>query len=131
MTTGSDAGAVAGRDTNITGHYAAGRDIVINQYQLAKRDIAPFNAPPDIREFTDREDEFGRLEQRLTGSASSNVTVCLYGQSGVGKTALATRLLHHLLDRFPGGVLFAQLETEGAQPPETAAILSDFLYLLG
>src|SRR4051794_19436594 len=126
-----ESGAVARRDVNISsGEMAAGRDITIGSVHLTQRTIAPFNAPPDIREFIDRTEDVERLADRLTTSSALCV-IGLYGQGGIGKTALATRLLHRLRYHFVDGVLYAQLTTESGPAPSTASILSDFLYLLG
>ncbi|MFC5148322.1 AfsR/SARP family transcriptional regulator [Streptomyces aureoversilis] len=55
----------------------------------------------------------------------------LTGLPGVGKTALATRLAHHLRNEFPDGRLFLHLDgTRGPQRPP-GVILADLLLSLG
>ncbi|MFE7158615.1 BTAD domain-containing putative transcriptional regulator [Streptomyces sp. NPDC057636] len=85
------------------------------------------------RGFSGREAELGALDQVLAGE---DAPVCLLaGPAGVGKTALAVHWAHRRharQDRFPDGVLFADLRGFSDTPaPETPTVLREFLLALG
>ncbi|MFD0062435.1 BTAD domain-containing putative transcriptional regulator [Streptomyces sp. NPDC056690] len=85
------------------------------------------------RGFSGREAELGALDQALAGD---DAPVCLLaGPAGVGKTALAVHWAHRRParhDRFPDGVLFADLRGFSDTPaPETPTVLREFLLALG
>jgi DNA-binding SARP family transcriptional activator/tetratricopeptide (TPR) repeat protein len=70
--------------------------------------------PPDVAQFTGREDDLGRLD-RLAGDAGAGpAAVVVTGSAGVGKTALAVRWAHAAADRFPDGLLYLNLR--GPEP---------------
>ncbi|GIM95513.1 AfsR/SARP family transcriptional regulator [Paractinoplanes toevensis] len=61
--------------------------------------------PGPDRNFTDREDELGRII-----AAIETAPVCaVHGMGGSGKTALAVRAAHAMADAFPEGVIFLDL----------------------
>jgi tetratricopeptide (TPR) repeat protein/transcriptional regulator with XRE-family HTH domain len=58
--------------------------------------------------------------------------IAVDGPPGVGKTALAVRYAHSIADRYPGGVLFANLRGYGpTEPADPGQILAGFLRSLG
>jgi tetratricopeptide (TPR) repeat protein len=84
--------------------------------------------------FTDRRRELGGLDQWLLARPDhrADKVMVITGIAGVGKTALARRWLHGLIDRFPDGELCADLRGYGTGPPKTPGeILGRFLRALG
>jgi DNA-binding SARP family transcriptional activator len=71
--------------------------------------------PPDIKDFTGRDDLIRQLRGVLTaeppaaGSTPLGRVAVLTGAAGVGKTALAVHVAHELQDHFPDGQIFLQL----------------------
>ncbi|TMR20010.1 SARP family transcriptional regulator [Nonomuraea turkmeniaca] len=78
----------------------------------------PVLLPPDMTDFTGRAD----LLERVIGGL-----VVLHGQAGAGKSALAAHAAWLRRERFPDGILYADLR-ETTTP---AAVLEDFLRWLG
>jgi predicted ATPase len=69
--------------------------------------LGPFEAPPGVAYFVDRETELRTIRQALeTGIPLIQVV----GMAGIGKTALVTRIAHDMRNRFPDGVLWISLE---------------------
>ncbi|MET7514623.1 BTAD domain-containing putative transcriptional regulator [Streptomyces sp. NPDC005480] len=94
---------------------------------------APNLLPRLPRGFCGREAELGALGRVLSGD---DAPVCLLtGPAGVGKTALAVHWAHRRharRDRFPDGVLFADLRGfSDTTAPETPTVLREFLLALG
>jgi len=94
----------------------------------------PVQLPRDIDDFTGRGDELKRIEAIMgaENSAGRGVpVVTLTGAGGVGKSALAVRAAHRLADRFPDGLLYADLHGTGNHPVRPAELLARFLRALG
>ncbi|USX53106.1 AfsR/SARP family transcriptional regulator [Lentzea sp. HUAS12] len=87
--------------------------------------------PMDIAEFTGREAELRRLCE--PGPQSTVVISAIEGMAGVGKTKLAVRAAHRLVQRYPDVQLWADLHGFDADelPAEPSAVLEGFLRLLG
>ncbi|MGW5050741.1 AfsR/SARP family transcriptional regulator [Actinokineospora sp. NPDC004072] len=99
----------------------------------AQPDPAPRTLPPDIGDFTGREDALATLlaigEQR-GGAGTATPTVVVSGFGGAGKSALAVHAAHLLRHRYPDGQLFADLR--GAERDLDAfEVLGRFLTALG
>lgn len=90
--------------------------------------------PPDDSDFVGRSrliSHVAELLERPRKTACDVPVAVLTGLPGVGKTALATRLAHHLREEFPEGRLFLQLNgSRGLQRPP-GAVLADLLLSLG
>jgi DNA-binding SARP family transcriptional activator len=86
--------------------------------------------PPD---FTGRGRQLAEVTTGLSGAASAGTVPVwvMSGQGGVGKSTLALRAAHELVDAFPDGQLFAQLHGTTSTPASTDAILARFLKALG
>ncbi|MER7186635.1 NB-ARC domain-containing protein [Streptomyces hyaluromycini] len=95
----------------------------------------PQMLPPGTAAFTDREDVLGWITELLDGgdrAPGAPVIAVLTGPGGIGKTATAVRSAIELLERFPDGALFADLEGASATtalPPSD--VLARFLERLG
>jgi tetratricopeptide (TPR) repeat protein len=84
---------------------------------------------PEVPDFTDREPELAFLRQLV--EESNQRTLCIAGPAGVGKTTLAIRLAHRLIDRFSFAQLYADLRGTEGDPEDPAEILGRFLLVLG
>ncbi|MFF9479594.1 BTAD domain-containing putative transcriptional regulator [Streptomyces sp. NPDC014733] len=103
----------------------------------------PRPAPPDVpahpetvdllprmpRGFHGRADELAALDRATAGETP----VCLVtGPAGVGKTALVVHWAHRNRERFPGGLLYADLRGFSDTPEvEPAEVVREFLLALG
>jgi len=87
--------------------------------------------PMDIAEFTGREAELRKLCE--PGPQTTVVISAIEGMAGVGKTKLAVRAAHRLVQRYPDVQLWADLHGFDADelPADPAAVLESFLRLLG
>jgi DNA-binding SARP family transcriptional activator/tetratricopeptide (TPR) repeat protein len=86
--------------------------------------------PASIPEFTGRVAEI----EALTGTAGPRCgVITIAGMPGVGKTSLAIKAAHGLVDDFPDAQLYIDLRAHDAQrpPTEPAAALSALLQALG
>lgn len=74
-------------------------------YRRTGRTRQPNTLPPEPAEFTGREAE---MEQLTADSYLGNAPLfeVIEGMPGVGKTALAVRVAHHLADRYPDAQLY-------------------------
>jgi tetratricopeptide (TPR) repeat protein len=93
-----------------------------------------FQLPPDIDDFTGRDDALQSLQDMLEPSedqATCVVVSSIAGRAGVGKTALATRIAHKLRPSFPDGQLYVNLRGAEAQRLKPDDVLGEFLLELG
>ncbi|MFD8288244.1 BTAD domain-containing putative transcriptional regulator [Streptomyces lavendulae] len=92
--------------------------------------VVPELLPRPPRGFTGRGPELAELT-RAAGAGGAAVRL-VTGPAGVGKTAFAVHWAHQRRADFPDGRLFADLRGfSDAQPPETGAVLREFLLALG
>ena len=104
-------------------------------YRLNRAGRSPENAPsstvrlvdwgeaPNIQAFYGRNDELIKLEQWISGDRCHLLAIC--GMGGIGKTALAVKLVERVQDQFDY-LIWRSLR--GAQP--TAQLLADLLQFL-
>ena len=96
--------------------------------------VALSQLPPDIEDFTGREDALERLRIRMAGRSTGSTAVVItgaVGKAGVGKTALAVHVAHQLRPKFPDGQLYVNLRGAEAQALAPAEVLGRFLRALG
>ena len=96
--------------------------------------VAPSQLPPDIEDFTGREDVLEHLRVRVVGRATESTAVVItgaVGKPGVGKTALAVHAAHQLRPVFPDGQLYVNLRGAEAQALASTEVLAEFLRALG
>ena len=115
------------------------RELLAASADAATEDVdgqpRPNQLPPDLSGFAGRREDVRTLTDVLGGArrgASGLAVVAISGMPGVGKTALATHLAHHVAAMFPDGQMYANLRGYGTQPTRTAAeVLHGFLVALG
>lgn len=92
----------------------------------------PRQLPPAPVNFTGRAEELAMLERFASAPGATPGIVVIIGSGGLGKTTLAAHWLHGAGDRYPDGVLFADLGghqlADAARPDE---VLDGFLRTLG
>ncbi|MBB2741871.1 UNVERIFIED_ORG: DNA-binding SARP family transcriptional activator/tetratricopeptide (TPR) repeat protein [Microbispora rosea subsp. rosea] len=94
----------------------------------------PCHLPPDIADFTGRQDTAESLRLWLTGAdghTAATPVVALYGGAGTGKTALAVHVAHRLRETFTDGRLYIDLRGTCPRPIDPAEALGRFLIALG
>jgi DNA-binding SARP family transcriptional activator/tetratricopeptide (TPR) repeat protein len=95
--------------------------------------LAPSMLPPDITDFTGREDQIARLVGVLGArdAAVGLVVGGVSGMGGVGKSTLQVHVAHQLAGQFPDGQLYAALRGADRTPLEPAEVLGRFLRATG
>ncbi|MEV6526502.1 BTAD domain-containing putative transcriptional regulator [Longispora sp. NPDC051575] len=99
-----------------------------------RSDVVPAQLPPDVADFTGREEHVRRLDGQLSEVSPSGAVVitALAGAGGVGKTALAVHWAHRVQGRFPDGQLYVNLHGySSAAPLRPSEVLARFLRALG
>ncbi|MEV4754528.1 BTAD domain-containing putative transcriptional regulator [Micromonospora sp. NPDC049559] len=90
----------------------------------------PAQLPPDLIDFTGREESVRALTKLLTRAGEVPVAG-IVGLGGVGKSALAIRVATLLREQFPDGQLYADLGGMDEQPADTSEVLARFLRAFG
>ncbi|MET9228740.1 AfsR/SARP family transcriptional regulator [Lentzea sp. NPDC003310] len=93
------------------------------------RETVPRQLPAVPAHFAGRAAELARLNRVATGGAAVVITA-IGGTAGIGKTALAARWAHAVADRFPDGLLHADLRGVD-RPADPAEVLAGFLGAFG
>jgi DNA-binding SARP family transcriptional activator len=96
--------------------------------------VGPRQLPPDIADFTAREDAIARVRVLFeTGhDQDTAVTICVItGKAGVGKSTLAVRVAHQLQTQFIDGQLYANLRSTRDRKRCSLDVLAQFLRALG
>jgi DNA-binding SARP family transcriptional activator len=89
--------------------------------------------PPDVADFTGRDEQVKLLEELVGDEQATAVTIAaIGGMAGVGKTALAVHWAHRAARRFPDGQLYVNLRGYAAGPALTPLqALAQLLRALG
>lgn len=98
----------------------------------ARNAVVPHHLPPDISDFTGRQDALARVLAVAAAPANttSTPTVVISGFGGAGKSALAVRAAHLLRRDYPDGQLFADLRGS-ERDLRSHEVVGRFLGLLG
>jgi DNA-binding SARP family transcriptional activator len=93
----------------------------------------PALLPADLPDFTGREELVDTVRASLTGREGHRLppVVVLTGDGGVGKSALAVHVAHHLVPDFPDGQLYAEMTGADHRPIDPSTILIRMLRALG
>ncbi|MEU5793517.1 BTAD domain-containing putative transcriptional regulator [Streptomyces sp. NPDC047813] len=92
----------------------------------------PAQLPPDLPDFTGREELLAGLVGALTEQdRSAPAVVAVSGMGGVGKTSLAVQTAHRVRHAYPDGQLYADLRGNAGRPVAAETVLADFLIALG
>ncbi|GAA1642262.1 BTAD domain-containing putative transcriptional regulator [Nonomuraea maheshkhaliensis] len=93
----------------------------------------PCMLPPDIADFSGREEQVRLLVKQLTSGdgATAPAATALCGHGGVGKTTLAVHVAHQLRTHFPDGQLYVDLHGAEQHPADPGEVLARFLTALG
>jgi DNA-binding SARP family transcriptional activator len=93
----------------------------------------PAQLPPDIADFTGRQEQVARLRAALDSARPPRAVAIavLSGKPGVGKTALAVHVAHRLRPEFPDGQLQVDLGGAERRPLAPDEVLDRFLRALG
>ncbi|NBE92327.1 tetratricopeptide repeat protein [Nonomuraea sp. K271] len=93
----------------------------------------PAELPADLAGFTGRTNELLQLHDRLLDGRRPVAISAISGAGGVGKSALAIHLGHQLIDQFPDGQLYVNLQgsTPKVKPLDPIDALGRLLRSLG
>jgi DNA-binding SARP family transcriptional activator len=92
--------------------------------------VRPMQLPSDTDDFIGRVAESAELYRLLTRSSRS-VVAAITGIAGVGKTALAIRVAHEVVEHFSDGQLYVRLGGIGRSLRDPASVLATLLTALG
>ncbi|MCP2322961.1 DNA-binding SARP family transcriptional activator [Hamadaea flava] len=105
------------------------QQILLRDPQIDLPQRKPMQVPAAISGFAGRAEELSILDKLLDEGAR---IAAISGTAGVGKTSLALHWAHRVADRFPDGVLHANLRGfDAAGPVPAADVVRDFLSALG
>jgi DNA-binding SARP family transcriptional activator/tetratricopeptide (TPR) repeat protein len=97
--------------------------------------VVPRRLPASIDDFTGRESQLAQITRILSEPIGPDEArygvriVAVAGKGGVGKSTLAIRAAHELMDTFPDGHLYADLEARAEN--DGGQVLARFLRALG
>jgi len=93
--------------------------------------VIPAQLPRVPADFTGRSAEVTALTAALTSDCESGAIHVVSGKGGIGKSTLAVKVAHLIADKYPDGVLYAELGGMSDTPVEPNEILGRFLRALG
>jgi hypothetical protein len=83
--------------------------VLVGRAQPSMLPPVPRQLPLNVSAFTGRAGELARLDGLLPGRAARTVVSVITGTRGIGKTALALHWAHRMVDHFPDGQLWMNL----------------------
>ncbi|WP_460348782.1 AfsR/SARP family transcriptional regulator [Actinoallomurus acanthiterrae] len=94
---------------------------------------APAQLPPDLADFTGRDDECSELVQQLDVRREGTATpvLLIIGPPGVGKSSLAVHAAHAVRDDYPDGQLYISLRKQTPSLQAAADALTQVLRSFG
>ncbi|WP_327418478.1 AfsR/SARP family transcriptional regulator [Streptomyces sp. NBC_01233] len=111
---------------------AVAPDLAQGQGAAAAGYVRPAQLPADIADFSGRAAELAALTGVLSDPARTALAVAaVSGMGGIGKSALALRVAHHVKDAYPDGQLYADLRGTGSEPADPGTVLASLLGALG
>ncbi|MEU6862760.1 BTAD domain-containing putative transcriptional regulator [Streptomyces sp. NPDC046876] len=111
---------------------APATDLEQGQGAAAAAYVRPAQLPADIADFSGRAAELAALAGALSDPARTALAVAaVSGMGGIGKSALALRVAHHVKDAYPDGQLYADLRGTGSDPADPGTVLASLLGALG
>lgn len=120
------------RALEVYSEYGPGLEMFQYASNVTRRSPAkPYQLPPDIADFTSRDEQLEALEMELLGQSDVPPVGVISGKPGVGKSALAVRLAHKLKSHFGDGQLYVNLRGLEADRVSPTEVLSRFLRALG
>ncbi|MEV6241432.1 BTAD domain-containing putative transcriptional regulator [Lentzea sp. NPDC051838] len=117
---------------NGTLEVAPPKTVVATAPVVTTQQVVPHHLPPDISDFTGREEALKQVLRLTEGQEerTATPTVVVSGFGGAGKSALAVHAAHLLRKSYPDGQLFADLRGAG-RDLEPQEVIGRFLGLLG
>ncbi|MEU8327413.1 BTAD domain-containing putative transcriptional regulator [Micromonospora sp. NPDC048839] len=105
----------------------------LDAVRVPRRDpwVVPSLLPPDIADFTGREEPVEEVRALLTGGSNALMIAAIAGMGGVGKSVLAVHLAHLAAGAYPDGQLHVNLHGSEPRPLEPGEVLARFLRALG
>ncbi|MCP3804796.1 NB-ARC domain-containing protein [Allokutzneria sp. A3M-2-11 16] len=88
--------------------------------------VAACSLPPDVPDLVGRDELLAEIARWLTAEDDGPPVAVVHGLSGIGKSALALRLAHHLRERYPDGLHWLRSRDQRA-----SAAMGDLLYATG
>ena len=86
--------------------------------------------PPDLRDFSGRGEDVAEIERMVDSSGGGPCVINIFGPPGIGKSALAVHVAHHLAERLDQVQLYAELGELDGQVPTSVQILQRFVAAL-
>ncbi|MFD6161934.1 BTAD domain-containing putative transcriptional regulator [Nocardia sp. NPDC060256] len=111
-----------------------GPEIVRLHQQLLSAEPPRFAAmklPPDLADFVGRGNLVRELTEVLGADAEHRQAIAITGMGGIGKTAFAMHLAHHMRAHYPDGSVYLDLDGLAEQPPSADMLLTVALRKIG
>ena len=84
--------------------------------------------PPDLADFTGREEEVEELVTLLSGGGAHAAISAIGGMGGVGKSALAVHVAHRVADHYPDGRIVVDMRGTSDQPIAPGEAMGEVIY---